>query len=168
MIIKCKECGREISDRAYSCPHCGFPQRHSGNFSKIFPGFEWKSNTFFYGYPLIHIALGVNQKTGRLYVAKGIIAIGQFAFGLITFAQFGVGPFFALGQFVLGFSAIGQIAIALYFAFGQVAIAQVAIGQLAFGKYVLAQVGIGKYLWTKAIKNPVAYKYFYRIIRFFK
>ena len=24
-LIKCPECGREISDRAVSCPHCGFP-----------------------------------------------------------------------------------------------------------------------------------------------
>lgn len=25
MLIQCKECNREISDRAYACPHCGFP-----------------------------------------------------------------------------------------------------------------------------------------------
>ena len=24
-LIKCPECGREISDQAVSCPHCGFP-----------------------------------------------------------------------------------------------------------------------------------------------
>ena len=24
-LIKCPECGREVSDRAGSCPHCGFP-----------------------------------------------------------------------------------------------------------------------------------------------
>lgn len=24
-LIKCPECGKEISDRAVSCPHCGFP-----------------------------------------------------------------------------------------------------------------------------------------------
>lgn len=26
-LISCKECGKEISDRAYSCPNCGCPQR---------------------------------------------------------------------------------------------------------------------------------------------
>ena len=24
-LINCEECGREVSDRARSCPHCGFP-----------------------------------------------------------------------------------------------------------------------------------------------
>ena len=24
-LIKCSECGREISDKASSCPHCGCP-----------------------------------------------------------------------------------------------------------------------------------------------
>ena len=24
-LIKCPECGKEISDRAVSCPHCGYP-----------------------------------------------------------------------------------------------------------------------------------------------
>ena len=24
MLIKCKECGHEISDSAMTCPHCGF------------------------------------------------------------------------------------------------------------------------------------------------
>lgn len=30
-IIKCKECGKEISDKAASCPHCGYkPYQPSG------------------------------------------------------------------------------------------------------------------------------------------
>lgn len=24
-LIKCKECGKEISDKAENCPHCGYP-----------------------------------------------------------------------------------------------------------------------------------------------
>ena len=24
-LINCKECGKEISDKAENCPHCGFP-----------------------------------------------------------------------------------------------------------------------------------------------
>ena len=27
MLIQCKECKREISDKAYSCPHCGYPMK---------------------------------------------------------------------------------------------------------------------------------------------
>ena len=27
MLIKCKECNNQISDQAYSCPHCGYPMK---------------------------------------------------------------------------------------------------------------------------------------------
>lgn len=26
-LVQCRECGREISDRAITCPHCGDPRR---------------------------------------------------------------------------------------------------------------------------------------------
>lgn len=29
MIINCEECGLQVSDKAYSCPHCGFPLKPS-------------------------------------------------------------------------------------------------------------------------------------------
>lgn len=28
-LIKCSECGKEISDKAYTCPHCGAPLNQS-------------------------------------------------------------------------------------------------------------------------------------------
>ena len=31
-LIKCPECGREISDRAVFCPHCGFPLSENKSF----------------------------------------------------------------------------------------------------------------------------------------
>lgn len=30
-LIKCPECGREISDKAGSCPHCGYPINNGEN-----------------------------------------------------------------------------------------------------------------------------------------
>ena len=30
-LIKCYECGKEISDKAPSCPHCGAPKLVAGN-----------------------------------------------------------------------------------------------------------------------------------------
>lgn len=44
-------------------------------------GYEWKSETTILGWPLVHIAFGWNLRTGQLMVARGIIAIGQFAAG---------------------------------------------------------------------------------------
>jgi len=40
-LIKCRECQKEISDRAVACPHCGTPvtlvqqKQETGSFSKI-------------------------------------------------------------------------------------------------------------------------------------
>ena len=28
MLITCRECGREVSDKAYACPHCGYPRNN--------------------------------------------------------------------------------------------------------------------------------------------
>ena len=30
-LVQCKECGREISDRAIACPQCGDPQRSASS-----------------------------------------------------------------------------------------------------------------------------------------
>lgn len=34
-LIKCPECGKEVSDRAVSCPVCGYPIAEQKNFGKI-------------------------------------------------------------------------------------------------------------------------------------
>lgn len=42
-LIKCPECGREISDRAVSCPNCGFPLSESATVAeREKTGFEEK------------------------------------------------------------------------------------------------------------------------------
>jgi len=33
-IIKCKECGKEVSNKAASCPHCGVKIETGGGFIK--------------------------------------------------------------------------------------------------------------------------------------
>lgn len=38
-LIKCKECGNNISTKAKTCPHCGAPNKHGGGCVKIFLGF---------------------------------------------------------------------------------------------------------------------------------
>jgi hypothetical protein len=60
--------------------------------------------------------------------AKGVIAIGQFAFGVFTLSQFGIGVVsisqftvaaYALAQFAFAYSLIAQIGIYIYEGHGQ-------------------------------------------------
>ena len=159
-LINCPECGEKISDKAVMCPKCGYSTRLNMMGFNLWRGFEWKSKTEVWGLPLIHVAIGRDKQTGKLLVAKGIIAIGQFGIGLITIAQFGIGLLFGLGQFVFGIVTIGQFAFGLYFGLGQFATGITAIGQFAFGNYVRAQIGYGKYLWTSLVKDSRAIEYF--------
>lgn len=35
MIIQCKECGKDISDQAATCPHCGCPSERQEEFQEL-------------------------------------------------------------------------------------------------------------------------------------
>ena len=107
-------------------------------------GFEWKSSRTFLGYPLVHIAFGRDRR-GKLRVAKGIIAIGQFGIGLISVAQFGVGLLFGFGQFVAGLTVLAQFAGGLL-----VGVGQFATGYVAFGQVVLAITAWANWAWRIA------------------
>lgn len=159
-LTRCRECQKQISDQAELCPHCGirFPARKEWKGT----GYEWKSNYTVYGYPLVHIAFGRDAQN-RLRVAKGVIAIGQFGIGLITFAQVGIGILFGFGQLMFGLTAIAQVAITPLFGAGQFATGYVAIGQIALGYYALAQFGFAEHLWSTATRDPQALEFFRRL-----
>jgi hypothetical protein len=82
-LVPCRECGTQVSTQAFSCPHCGAPRPSEAVWTGT--GFEWKSARTCLGYPLVHIALGIDSR-GKRRVAKGVIAIGQFGICLITVA----------------------------------------------------------------------------------
>ncbi len=127
-LTYCRACTKEVSREAMTCPHCGAPYPARQNWQGW--GYEWKSKQTLFGLPLVHVAFG-RDKDGKVRVAKGVVAIGQFAVGAVTIAQFGVGAIFGLGQFVaaplaigqfaLGLAAIGQIGIGLFYGLGQFA-----------------------------------------------
>ena len=158
-LVNCGECGASISEKAWTCPQCGNPIQARVN-SRSRWGFEWRSQSELLGWPLIHVAIGRDKKTGKLLVAKGIIAVGQFGIGLITVAQFGIGVLFGFGQLVGGIFTVGQVALGIYFGLGQMATGITAVGQLALGQYVLAQVGFGEYVWSPKIRDPEAVEHF--------
>ena len=82
-------------------------------------GWEYKSGLTLFGLPFLHISFKY-RRGGRPIVARGIIAIGQFATGFLAIGQFAVGAIalgqftagiFAAGQFVFGYSAWGMLGL---------------------------------------------------------
>lgn len=156
----CRSCRKEVSVEAVTCPHCGAPSPARQKWGGW--GYEWKSPQSVGGWPLIHVAFG-RDENNKLRVAKGVIAVGQFAIGGITFAQFGVGAVFGLGQFVAAPIAIGQVGLGLLFGLGQMSTGYIAIGQFALGVWVRAMAGFGAHAWTMAEKAPEAVQFFRRL-----
>jgi len=154
VLIQCEECGGKVSDKAFACPKCGHPVSERGYPPFVgfwWFGYEWKSKAEIFGLPLVHVAIGWNMKTGRLHLAKGIIAVGQFGIGLVTVAQFGIGLLLAMGQFVGGTYAIGQFALGLVFGLGQFATGARAIGQFTYSRNILSQLNYLKNLAVHAL-----------------
>jgi hypothetical protein len=144
-LVGCRTCGRQVSADAHACPSCGapFPARRQWTGR----GYEWRSRREFHGWPLVHIAWGRDAQ-GKLRVARGVIAIGQFGIGAVTIAQFGVGLVFGFGQFVVAPLAVGQFALGLVAA-GQFGIGLLAgVGQIATGVLSAGMKAFG--IWTRS------------------
>ena len=131
---------------------------------------EFTSHIRIFGIPLLHYTCGKNPETARRVTARGIIAIGRFAcgviaighasFGLVAVGQLAIGIIIGLGQLSTGLAAVGQVAIAGYLGLGQFAASYAAIGQFGLGKYVLAQLGHGKFVWSTNRSDLEAIEFF--------
>ncbi len=80
--------------------------------------YEYKSQRTLFGLPLVHIRLG-DRGTG---VAKGVLAIGNYAVGIFT-----------IGGFSLGLVSIGGLSVGLLFSLAGWAIGGIAVGGFAVG-----------------------------------
>ncbi len=159
-LVTCRACNQEVSPDAAFCPRCGAPSPAAPEWRG--PGFEWRSRQMICGYPLIHLAFGKDAQ-GKRKVAKGFIAIGQFAVGVITVAQFGVGLLFGFGQFIVGLTALAQFAGAVLMGVGQIACGYVAVGQIVLAKIGLAQFGFAEFLWSPGRRDPEAVEFFHNL-----
>jgi hypothetical protein len=131
---------------------------------------EFVSHQSLGGLPLLHYTAGKCPETGRRIVARGVVAIGRLAVGMvaigqasmgvIAIGQLGLGVLFGLGQATSGLLALGQLALGGIVGLGQLATGLVAVGQLALGKYVLAQIGVGQFVWDMHGASPIAEQFF--------
>jgi hypothetical protein len=135
---------------------------------------EYTSRASWGGMPMVHYTWGICPETGKRVMANGVIAIGrwargfiaigQFAVGFVAIGQCAIGLVLGLGQFTTGAIAIGQLSLAMLFGLGQITCGQVAIGQIAYGRYVLAQLGWGEHVVDTRVIDPAAKDFFLRLI----
>jgi hypothetical protein len=140
---------------------------------------EFKSHASWLGLPLIHYTFGKCPETGRRVVAKGVVAVGRLAcgiiaighasFGLVAVGQLALGLVLGIGQLATGLGALGQFGVGVLFGLAQFATGYIAIGQFALGKYVLAQIGAGRFVWSMTHADPQAIDFFKSlpVIRYF-
>ncbi len=122
----CRTCKREVSEEAMTCPSCGAPYPARDKWDGF--GFEYKSKLQACGLPLVHISFKYRPHRVPV-VARGVIAIGQFACGIFTISQFGIGIIsisqftiagFAVAQFAAAYSLIAQIGVFVHSGHGQI------------------------------------------------
>lgn len=131
--------------------------------------YEYRSKTTLFGWPLIHVATGVDPATGRKRTAKGIIAVGCHPRGVIAFGDTAVGVI-ACGIFGYGLISIsvvavgviawGSVAAGVLVAMGGLAVAPIAIGGAASGWYANGAMAWGKHILSPYVSDPLAVRFF--------
>lgn len=113
--------------------------------------YEYKSKKELYNIPLVHINIG-----NGIYIAKGIVAIGNISIGLLSIGIIALGGL-CLGGFALGIASLAGIALGLLFSVGGIAIGTFAIGGVALGIFAIGGLSIGMFsLGGCAIASHIA------------
>ncbi len=94
-------------------------------------GRDQRTQRALFGWPLVHVASGVDPATGRPRVAKGIVAVGPTAIGVVAVGYRACG-LLATGVLALGGVAVGALSLGV-FATGLVALGFQCTGSFAVG-----------------------------------
>lgn len=163
-LVPCSECGRSISDKAFSCPQCGAPTGRGVQPAMSHGGYQWRSEAELFGLPLIHIAVGPDPSTGRMRgVARGIVAIGDIAVGVLALGGAAFGGV-AIGGFSLGLGALGGAAVGVLLGIGGFATGYAALGGLAIGYYAMGGLALGAHVVGSNVQDPEALEFFRRFL----
>jgi hypothetical protein len=135
-------------------------------------GREWRSKTELFGWPLVHVAHGIDPETGKPRVAKGIIAVGNIAIGGVAVGGMAIGGFtvgglslgvLGIGGCAAGGIVLGGLAIGVM-AFGGFAVGLIAMGGFAIGQYAAGGGAAGQYVYTGRVQDPEAKAVFQGIL----
>ena len=150
-------------------------ERIAGVTSRLSPevrrklGYEYRSRATLFGWPLVHVASGVDPATGRKRSARGVIALGSLPRGVIAFGDYAIGVV-ACGIFGVGLVsvsiigvgvlAVGSVVVGLWMGMGGAVLAPVAVGGAAFGYYANGALAWGWNVLSPNAADPAAQKFF--------
>ncbi|MCC6322003.1 MAG: hypothetical protein IT438_11280 [Phycisphaerales bacterium] len=146
----CTNCGYLLvgATAAAECPECGRPlvdvlARHVPTNLAGIRSIRRRSTATVFGWPLWDIAYGPDPATGqRIGRARGVIALGDQAFGGIAIGGMSVG-IVALGGVNIGIGAAGGVALGAASAAGGVAIGGISAGGCAVGGLSTGGMAVG-------------------------
>lgn len=101
--------------------------------------YEYKSRRKLFNIPLVHINIG-----RKLYVAKGIIAVGDISIGLISFGIIALGGL-CIGSLSLGLLSLAAISLGI-FSIGGFSIGILAIGGISLGMFSIGGCAVASYI----------------------
>lgn len=161
---RCRSCSAMLPDGTSRCPSCGGSPDDRGAQYRLLSsniGSEYRSRATLFGWPLIHVVQGSDPRTGRVKVARGIIAVGGVSLGVVAvggvaagglvFGGVGMG-LLAIGGMAVGFAAFGGMAVAAYLAVGGLALSLTyAIGGAAVAPHAISAAGADPELVEKIL-----------------